>query len=260
MAVRRRYVDVAHGHVHVTEAGAGRPVVLLHQTPRSADEFAEVLPLLGRRRWAIAVDLPGMGGSDPHPAGATIEAYAAGVLAAVDALGVVEFDLVGHHTGGVVAVEIAATVPDRVGVLVLSSTPYIDADERQRRGDRVPVDEVGVADDGSHLQALWQARQRFYPPGRIDLLRRFVGDAVRTADPAEGHRAVAAYEMEARLPLLRARTVLIGHADDPFAFPELPRLAAAIGHPETIVIEGGVVPLEASADEFSAIVDRVLSA
>jgi pimeloyl-ACP methyl ester carboxylesterase len=107
MPIRRRYVDVPFGQVHVAEAGEGRPVVLLHQTPRSVDEFAEVLPLLAPVLRAIAVDLPGMGASDSHPDGTTIESLAAGVVAAVDTLGVDEFDLVGHHTGGVVAVEMA---------------------------------------------------------------------------------------------------------------------------------------------------------
>ena len=52
----------------LAEAGEGRPVVLLHQTPRSGDEFAEVLPILGRHRRALAIDLPGMGASDRTPA------------------------------------------------------------------------------------------------------------------------------------------------------------------------------------------------
>ena len=111
---RRRYVDVPYGQVHVAEAGDGPPVVLLHQTPRSWDEFAEVLPLLGARgRRAIAVDLPGMGASDPHPEGATIEAYADGVIAALDGLDITTFDLVGHHTGGAgtVAATSTATTP-----------------------------------------------------------------------------------------------------------------------------------------------------
>lgn len=75
--VRRRYVDLAWGQMHVAEVGDQEvfPVLLLHQTPRSWDELAEVLPLLGRTRRAIAVDLPGMGRSDPHPDGASIEAY-----------------------------------------------------------------------------------------------------------------------------------------------------------------------------------------
>ncbi len=261
MTTRRRYVDVAFGQMHVAMAGqpSGVPVMLLHQTPRSWDEFAEVLPLLGKQRRAIAVDLPGMGASDPHPDGASIEHYAEGVLAALDALDVATFDLAGHHTGGVVAVEIAATVPARVRRLVLSSTPLVDADGREARRQRPPIDAVEVVEDGSHLEELWRRRQRFYPPGRPDLLSRFVADALRAANPEDGHRAVARYEMEARLPLVRAATLVVGHSDDPYAFKEMTPLAEALTDPTTAVIDGGMVPLEFTAERFAEVVESFLA-
>lgn len=260
MAARRQYVDVPFGQMHMATAGepSGVPVVLLHQTPRSWDEFAEVLPLLGRTRWAIAVDLPGMGASDPNPEEASIEHYAAAVLAVIDALGVPSFDLVGHHTGGVVAVEVAASAPGRVRRLVLSSTPHVDAEGRAMRRVRPPIDAVEIVDDGSHLTELWRRRQVFYPRGRLDLLTRFVRDALRVDDAEAGHQAVARYEMEARLPLLPAGTLVIGHSDDPFAFKEMAPLVGALTDPATVVIDGGAVPLEFTAQRFADVVESFL--
>ena len=115
MTMRRRYVDVGDRQVHVgivgpEPAGAvARPLVLLHQTPRSIDEFAEVAPLLAADRTVVAVDLPGMGASDPPAGAVSIEAMAAGVIGAIEGLGIERCDLVGHHTGGVVALEVAAS-------------------------------------------------------------------------------------------------------------------------------------------------------
>ena len=40
------YVDVPEGQLHYRDEGSGSPIVLLHQTPRSLDEFAELQPLL----------------------------------------------------------------------------------------------------------------------------------------------------------------------------------------------------------------------
>ena len=40
------YATTPLGQLHYVEAGNGVPILLLHQTPRSFDEFAEVLPLL----------------------------------------------------------------------------------------------------------------------------------------------------------------------------------------------------------------------
>ncbi|WP_445181884.1 alpha/beta fold hydrolase [Pseudonocardia sp. Cha107L01] len=122
MAVRRRFVDTRYGQVHLAEHGSGDPVLLLHQTPRSWDEYRDVLPLLGAHRRAIALDTLGFGDSARPDEPWTVELFAAGVLAAADALGLTGFDLVGHHTGGVIAVEVAAAAPERVGRLVLSAT------------------------------------------------------------------------------------------------------------------------------------------
>ena len=79
--VRRAYADAAHGQMHYAECGEARagalPIVLLHQTPRSWLEYREVLPLLGARYRAIAMDTAGFGASDPLPGRASIEGWAA---------------------------------------------------------------------------------------------------------------------------------------------------------------------------------------
>jgi len=254
VAVRRTYVDGPAGQVHVTAAGeAGAPaVLLLHQTPRSADEFRDVLALLADRGLrAVAPDHPGMGGSDPVPGEPAIEDYAAAALAVLDALGLERAAVVGHHTGGVVAVEVAARAPERVTALVLSSTPYVDAERRARvAASRPPIDAVRERADGAHLVELWRRRQAFYPPGRPDLLHRFVTDALRVGvgEVVEaGHRAVNAYRMEDRLGLVRAPVLAIAAPGDPFAWPARDRLVTALraaGVPvTTAVLDGGTVPL-----------------
>lgn len=262
-ALTRRYADTAAGQIHVVTAGAGDPpVVLLHQTPRSWNEFAEVIPVLARDRRVVAVDLPGMGGSAAATGGDSIEGMADGVVGALDALGVDPFDLVGHHTGGVVAVEVAARLGPRVRRLVLSSTALVDADARAARVSRPAIDAVEVQADGSHLTELWQRRAGFYPADRPDLLQRFVADALRARDPEAGHRAVGRYAMEDRLPLVTARTLLVGHDGDPYAFGELEPLAAALPastRVTTTVIDGGMVPLELTAAAFADAVTAFLT-
>lgn len=254
--IRRGYVGEPGAQIHYAEAGPpdGPPVVLLHQTPRSWDEYREVLPLLADAGFrALAPDTVGMGASDPTAD--TIEAYAEGVARFVDELGLARVDLVGHHTGGVIAIEVAARWPERVNRLVLSSTPLVDAANRERRAARTGpgVDEVEVRDDGGHLVDLWRGRAAFYPEGRPDILQRFVADALRVADPHAGHRAVARYVMEDRLPNIGANVLVVGHEADPHAFGAMNPLAAALGA-ETAVIAGGVVPLERTAAAFARVV------
>lgn len=252
VTIERRYVDLGWGQVHVAICGRLRPgapaIICLHQTPRSWDEFRELLPKFGETHRALAFDLPGMGASDPHPAGHAIEHYADAIVVATARLGIRRAHLIGHHTGGVVAIEVAAQVPDLGTSLVLSSTPYVDADDRRRRGHKRSIDDVEVRADGEHLTDLWHRRAPYYPPGRPDLLQRFVADAVRAPGSHEGHGAVGRYEMERRLPLVHGHVLLIGHQRDPFAFPHLERLSQALGRPhERLVIADGTIPLEASA-------------
>jgi pimeloyl-ACP methyl ester carboxylesterase len=65
--VERSFIGTPSGRIHIASAGSGAPVLLLHQTPRSWDEFRDVLPLLGRHYRVIAMDTVGYGDSDPLP-------------------------------------------------------------------------------------------------------------------------------------------------------------------------------------------------
>lgn len=245
-AIRRAYADLPHGQVHYAECGDTRApaVLLLHQTPRSWAEYRAVLPLLGVRYRALAMDTAGFGASDPLPGPTSIEAWAAVAAALLGVLGIAQAHVVGHHTGGVIAVELAARHPARVRALVLSSTPYTDATFRRARAERPPIDAVEPRDDGEHLAALWRKRQPFYPPGRPDLLQAFVADALKAVGDVEaGHRAVGSYRMEERIGAIRQPTLVIRAPDDPFAAPHaadwLQRLPQAL----LVDIAGAGVPL-----------------
>ena len=111
--IERSFVSISSGPVHVAACGAGRPILLLHQTPRSWDEFREVLPLLGEKYRAIAMDTVGFGDSHPLPAGLdSIEAWAAAAHEVLAALGHRSATVLGHHTGAAIAIEMAASRPD----------------------------------------------------------------------------------------------------------------------------------------------------
>ena len=245
-SIRRAFADVSVGQLHYAECGDPTlpAVLLLHQTPRSWREYEAVLPLLAEHCRAVAMDTPGFGDSAPVVDGAGIEAWARLAVELLDALSIEQAHVVGHHTGGVIAVEVAAAQPLRVRSLVLSSTPFIDAKAREARRGRPVVDAVEPQPDGSHLAHLWQGRQSFYPPGRPDLLEAFVADALKVSgDVAAGHHAVAAYRMEARIGRVIQPTLLICADADPYASPHLARLHEQLPQARVVHIEAGTVPL-----------------
>jgi len=261
-AIERSFVSVPSGRVHLAAAGAGRPVLLLHQTPRSWDEFREVLPLLGRHYRAIAMDTLGFGDSDSLPlAEVSIENLAAGAHDVLAALGHRSAVIVGHHTGAAIAAEMAAAHPDRVAALVLSASPYVDAARRAAAHGKHIIDDVAARADGGHLVDLWAMRRPFYPENRPDLLERFVVDALKAGPlAAEGHRMVDRYEMDKRLPLIRSPTLVIAPTADPHAYPHAPKVAAAIEGSVLVEIENGMVPLpDQMPHEFAEAVHDFIS-
>ena len=252
--IARAFVPTQSGRIHIATAGQGFPVLLLHQTPRSWDEYRDVLPILGRSYRVIAMDTLGFGDSQALPlAENSIERWAVGAFDLLDALGITQAAVVGHHTGAVVAIEMAASHPERVAALVLSSCPWIDAPRRLAHSGKRVIDEVEHTHSGAHLSELWQRRQPYYPKGDIDLLERFMVDALKAGPLAVGgHKACNNYAMETRTPLITSPTLVIAATDDPHAFPAAPRVVQEIGGCQRVDIRGGMVPLPDQLPEVFA--------
>jgi pimeloyl-ACP methyl ester carboxylesterase len=215
---RRFFCDTAMGQVHCVESGSGDgvPLILLHQTPRSVDEFKEVLPLLAKHRRTIAVDNPGYGGSDPVEGQPTVADYARSVIAVLDALKVDTAVFVGHHTGAIVSIELAAAFPERVDRVVLSGPVYTDALGRAELSKWFK--QWTVQKDGSHLKERWDRFFQWIPDPA--LVQRIVLDLWRAGETSEqGHFAVALYRMEDRINLVKCPALLIYSQRDPFADP-----------------------------------------
>jgi pimeloyl-ACP methyl ester carboxylesterase len=120
MRPKPAYAYVPSGEVHYWSLGEGPPLVLLHWAPASGRMYARAMPVFAAAgHWVIAPDLPGFGRSHHNHAAAAIPDLADDVLAALDAVGVAEFALLGGHLSASVAVAMARRAPSRVRALVL---------------------------------------------------------------------------------------------------------------------------------------------
>jgi haloalkane dehalogenase len=114
------------------ELGDGPPVLLLHGWPTSSYLWRDVMPPLaaaGNR--AIALDLPGYGGSSKPP-GATYDfaLYDSTLDAFLEALGIETTALAVHDVGGPIGLHWAVHRPERVTKLALLNTlVYPELDE-----------------------------------------------------------------------------------------------------------------------------------
>lgn len=98
-----------------------QPLVMLHGWLDNAASFALLAPQLADRFHVIALDLPGHGHSDHLPDGTIYQHvdYTRAVLAAVDALALPRFHLLGHSLGAGVATMVAVAAPERIRGLAL---------------------------------------------------------------------------------------------------------------------------------------------
>jgi pimeloyl-ACP methyl ester carboxylesterase len=110
--------------------GEGDPVLLVHGLGGGSANWCEVVPALVRRNRVIAVDLPGHAGSEPLPAGASVDDFASEVAAVLDAEGVEEALVAGHSFGGLVALRLAHRRAELVRGLLLVSPAGISTGSR----------------------------------------------------------------------------------------------------------------------------------
>jgi pimeloyl-ACP methyl ester carboxylesterase len=259
--VKRAFADTPSGQIHYRTAGSGDVVLMLHQTPRSSDEFLDVIPIFARKFRVVAMDTIGYGDSyKPLAESTRVEDFGKAAVQLLDELGIKQAHVVGHHTGAVIAVEIAAAYPERVKKLVLSACPYVDEERRTEILTRPSVDKVELKEDGSHLAEMWQIRRAFYPKNRPDLLARFVIDALKAGENIDlGHKIVARYNVPQKLPWIKAPALVMCGSDDPYALPDFEKIAESIKRSEAVKVHGGMVPLvDQMPQEFSRIVMEFL--
>jgi pimeloyl-ACP methyl ester carboxylesterase len=255
----RHFFNTQFGDVHYIDIGSSEtpPVILLHQTPRSTDEFAEVIPLLAAEHRVIAMDNPGYGCSDIPPRQPTVEEYADTVVDLMDHLEIPEAVLVGHHTGGILAIDIAARHPDRVDRLALSGPHYMDAEMREMLHSISK--QWRVRPDGSHMQEKWDKFSGWVDDPAV--VHRVVTDLLRAGETSEyGHFACADYLMENTLPNVDVPTLLIVGTNDFFAnTPKNAIFEQTIPDNTKVMIDGGVFLPTESPEAFAQVVLEFLS-
>ena len=221
LQTRRAYAQGPYGQVHFHEAGPadGVPLLLLHQAPVSARQFEPVYPRLAARGIrAIGVDMPGFGGSDPTPFVPGCEDYAKAIPAVLDVLGLRQASILGHHTGALVATEVALQFPGRIDRLILNGPLPLEEAERACwlefcRNEEIPYHEKP---DGSHLTRLFGIRYDFakdsVPPGTVT---RYIVETLGGLAPFwYGHHAAFVYDHAPALLKVAHRTLLLTNTGD----------------------------------------------
>ena len=247
------------------DAGAAPLVAILHQSPLSGWTHEPVLDHLAHPGPVAILDTPGYGLSDPGVG--DLADYAAALWDAVEVLRdgrrVV---LVGQHTGGHLAMLVAAAHPGDVAAVVFHGVSlYTDAERADRAAPYAP--DIDDDPDGTHLATIWARLTHLYPDVDVALRNRAVCDyLVARPGYAAAYRAVFALPVAPIVDAFRATgipsAVLIGSEDLIAARQD--RVTRALGS-RVVTLPGltDFAPWEAPADFAAALdvlVDELLAA
>ncbi|MEV6661102.1 alpha/beta fold hydrolase [Nocardia fluminea] len=143
-----RYFDFRGTSIAYDEAGAGSPIVFLHNLGGDRHIWRAQFDALRRTHRVFAIDLIGYGDSDAPDDGYTVENYLDMVTAFFEEQDLREVTLVGHCFGSALSLLYTQRHPERVRSLVLSS-PLTPATLRPTRtawaarlGRRVRIDSL----------------------------------------------------------------------------------------------------------------------
>lgn len=266
-SITRGYAAGPFGQVHYQDVSPsnpkGLPLLLIHQAPMSLRQFDNVYgPLAQRGVRSISIDIPGFGQSSPPDFVPSCDDYSSMVPAVLDHLGLEQADLLGHHTGAMVATAASLNYGNRINNLIING-PFPMTDE-ERAGflarNKVSEQDFVYEDDGSHVLKSFQGRYRMYGEG-VDpkLITRYVAEKFIGLGPFwYGHHAAFQYNHNETLPKVTHRTLMLTNTGDQiyenakWAKEMRPDL-------EYVAIEGGGVDIvDQKPEEWSDIVVKFL--
>lgn len=115
-------IDIGHASMAHRQTGTGPDVVFVHGWPLHGDTWNGVVGHLDGFTCHV-LDLPGCGASTTTEATPlTMTGHVDSVGAAIDELGLEQFSLVGHDSGGLIARMVAARRADDVASLVIAGS------------------------------------------------------------------------------------------------------------------------------------------
>src|SRR4051794_26846757 len=101
--IGHKYIDLPGVRLHVAEAGAGTPLLLLHGVPQDASVFNGMIPALAQGHRVIALDLRGFGQSTAPATGYSMDSQVADLVGVLDALDIKRARIIAHDLGALYA-------------------------------------------------------------------------------------------------------------------------------------------------------------
>jgi 3-oxoadipate enol-lactonase len=201
--------------------GAGEPVIQIHGAGFGHHNFAPATPILSERFRCIDYDMRGYGGSDRPEQHYEMQVWADDAAALLDALGEERAHVHGTSMGGMIAIVLAATHPDKVRSVVINCAAaklglsgqlifrnWIDLARMEGPGSRTLAELIS-----------WQALSREYletEEGRagIDVIQQILRDSNSTPVFSAACQAMIDMDIRDHVGRIEAPTLVLGGDQD----------------------------------------------
>ena len=269
---------VIHGRpINLIDLGEGPAILFVHGLSGCWANWLEQMAVFASSHRVLAVDLPGFGHSPGHAGDSSMPGYARLLAELLSELRIDTATVVGNSMGGLIAAELAASSPERVGHLVLVSPAGLSTYANRLTSHGLPL--VRRLERMLALGASWAAansdaitrRPRMRElalkgvvahPGRLSAA--LAAEQVRGAGTdgfLSALESVVEYDLRGRLPLIACPTLIVwGEKDrlipvrDAQLFAELIPGSRKVLYPDT-----GHVSMLERPEEFNALLADFLS-
>lgn len=203
-------------------SGDGPPVLQLHGSGFGHKNFAQATPRLAKHFTVIDFDMRGYGASDRPRQDYSMAVWADDAAALLEALEIDKAHIHGTSMGGAVAIQFAATYPDKTDRLVLNCATA-KQDVAARAATRTWIDIAETFGMGSSQLAdtiAFQCVTRAFlssPKGGqpfLDATAKMLGEANDTEIFVAACRAISAMDLRPLLADIKAPTLVIGGDQD----------------------------------------------
>lgn len=240
-SITKGYIEGPHGKIHYWTVGQGEPLLLIHQSSSSGEEYARLIPYLKDTYQLISYDWPGHGNSDDPDFELGVPEYTESAIAVLDYLNIEKCHVLGHHGGALLAMNIAYLQPERIHKVMLSGTSGPKTkEETEAFKNNLPVKtRKALEKDGGTIIGTWKRYIDYIPHASAEeVLSPFINNLNSRLRPYDAHYGVLGWDRNLALESLKMPVLLIQGTLDTFVSRQ-EKLLDIIPNSERLVVSNG---------------------
>lgn len=201
--MRKGYVDCKDGQLHYWTAGQGPALVCLHQASQDSTEYRALIPVLAAHHTLVVFDLPGHGESFDPPHEYDVPDYSNALIEALRHMALERVAVLGHHSGAVFALDMAARFPEQISKIILSGISWRSAENAKALVESRTKRDLPFTQDGAFINTMWATYASLVGEGMAlhSVLEPFLVNQSMRLRPFDAHHAVLAWD---KMPSVRA--------------------------------------------------------